>query len=111
MHYLTFTNKIICLLDRCYEITCPIENEICDSKDGLCKCGTTESCGYKSWAPTCNPLIGGCTCGTNPSPCNENTEICDQTWSTGDCLTSTKIVIRIKNHYLFSLFINMKHSN
>ena len=54
-----------------------MENEYCDSNDGLCKCGLGDSCENKPWSPTCNALSESCSCGSHP-PCNEENEKCDE---------------------------------
>ena len=91
-------SSIELLLDPCDGIECPIENETCDSIDGLCKCGKGESCEITPWSPTCSSLTGSCTCGSNPS-CNEGTEICDN--SDGTCSSCMAIFLVHKQNCYF----------
>ena len=86
---LNISSILSVFLDPCKDVKCAIKNEICDISDGICKCGTDESCENKSWAPTCDVVSGLCSCGSNLA-CSQDNEICDE--SSGACFKSMKIL-------------------
>ena len=68
--------------DACDFITCKVPGETC--KAGVCMCGTTASCEDNSRAPTCDPIINRCVCGSigySTEECTTPDEVCVE----GEC--------------------------
>ena len=50
------------MADECDFIKCKVVGETCQG--GICRCGTNPSCEKNSQAPTCDPSINRCICGS-----------------------------------------------
>ena len=70
-------------------------NEKCDYYSRECKCGSSESCENKPWAPTCNykAEIDSylCECGSSGAQCVDTKERCNEIKS--ECEESKQTIL------------------
>ena len=71
----TVDEKDLCVKNS---VTCSVADEVCDSTDGMCKCGINASCEGNTAAPDCSKDIdnGKCRCGAIAA-CSGGTPTCN----------------------------------